>query len=325
MIESMRCVSVALTFILVSLAHAQEAAACSFPPESSTAYPMADGEHVFVMQMHDGDLAPYPTSGLYARNAPSTPIWEWQGRYLYNAESKIFSHDGRFMVRAMESESAALQVYDRGKLARAFPLSLFVTDLSAFGRIPMLPCSDVNWYRDLRFDGESSRLVADSIDSRIVTVDVATGEVLERREIEFLSIQADTELVDGTRLQVNEIGTCGTVEIVRVSHRGEPADGPALTGSFHGLKSNGERVYPTGRTLSLHSIRILRRQPDVDLSKHGYILFRIDLEDGSALFLELRDLSASPEYDESLCGRDSAGERTIVRMSEVAAMRFGTR
>ena len=325
MIESLRSVSVAFTFILVSLAHTHEAAACSFPPESSTAFPMADGEHVFVMQMRDGDLAPYPTSGLYARNAPSTPVWKWQGRYLNSAESKIFSHDGRFVVRAMESKSAALQVFDRGKLARAFPLSLFVTDLTAFGRVPELPCSSVNWYRDLRFDGESSRLVADSIDGRIVTVDVATGEVLDRREIQFLSIQADTELVDGTRLQLNEVGTCGTVEIVRVSHRGEPADGPALTGSFHGLKPNGERVYPTGNTLSLHRIRMLRRQPDAELSKQSYILFRIDLEDGSAQFLELRDGSAFPEYDKSLCGRDSAGERTIVRMSEVAVMQFGTR
>ena len=86
---------------------------------------MDDGQHVFVMQMSDGDLQPYPTSGLYAKNAPRSPIWRWQEPYLGSMIYKIYSYSGRFVVTVMPAErpDGSVQIRRRsiGQRAQRIP------------------------------------------------------------------------------------------------------------------------------------------------------------------------------------------------------------
>ena len=155
--------------------------ACSIPMITSRVVPMNDGKHVLVMLFEGVEREPYSVSGLYLKDAPEAPVWKWEGPPLVDAYT-IHSDDGRFVVWVILTEGSyapALRVYESGKFSFELPLDVFVRDETALQRERDPFCGSVAWFREIRLDDSGSRLIAESIEERTVTVELATGEIVE--------------------------------------------------------------------------------------------------------------------------------------------------
>ena len=158
----------------------------AFSPEPWQGYitPMEDGHHEFVFIGERG-LSPYLVTGLYRRGTPEVPVWTTDSRYelLVGIYPKAFSAEGRFMAVAVTTggmDHSALFLFDRGRLHKRFPLSLFIKNhLRLIADKPGPSGDDVfNWQQSMSFSDNSTELHIISIENQAVTLDITTGTVL---------------------------------------------------------------------------------------------------------------------------------------------------
>jgi hypothetical protein len=264
----------------------------------------------------------YPHSGVYTTDSPPELVWKWEGRYLEFSEVKQgISQDGRFLTLAELPDSTdkpALLIYEFGQISRELTLSQFVNDLSQIPN-PVDRCGcgpGPTWYRTWGLDHATGQLTVESHADRIVVIDVATGNVLDSKEVTRISVDGLAILRDGTRIELSDVGNCGSAAasmmgMVFVRRPDRLADVRALVGfRVEGTSDSGGR-FGTMLIIPLDDVRTVTL---TDRNGERRLTLRVALVDGT-----IQDVTADAP-DSMLCGRNTSGEHISIPVKNLQTL-----